>query len=109
MLGMTIGTGGSVTMAHGQGFSMHALGDVPGGLLMADAARFRQPGKMHRGIGRRRRQHGMPVVAITASGGFLLPPGGGNAMDASAVTLGLLGVAFGAIDDLSGKVIVGVL
>src|SRR3954470_19906847 len=93
---MAIGAGRSITMARGQRFSMNAFRDVPGRLVVAGAARLREPGK------KQRRLWGRWGVGPMAGGG-------GNAMDAEAVTLGLRGMALGAVDGLRCDIVVGVL
>src|SRR3954469_22014262 len=106
---MAIGAGRSITMARGQRFSMNAFRDVPGRLVVAGAARLREPGKMQRRLWRRWRLDRMAVVTIAARGGVFMAFGGGNAMDAEAVTLGLRGMALGAVDGLRCDIVVGVL
>ena len=51
----------------------------------------------------------MPVVTVTASRSVVFASRGSEAMDAGAVTLRLLFVAFGAIRGLRRHVIVGML
>lgn len=50
------------------GFAMHTLFDIFGGLLVARAARLGQMRKMQRRIRRSRWQNRVTIVAITARG-----------------------------------------
>ncbi len=108
VLGMTIRAGRRITMPGSDGFAVDAFLNIFSGLVVAAAAGFRQVRPVKRRRRRGRREDSMPVVAIAAPGGLLLSAGQGQPMDACAVALGLLLMAFGAARRLRPDVVIRV-
>ena len=109
VLGVAIGAGRRVALTGGYRFAMYAFFHILGRLFVARAAGLGQPGEMERRSRRRRRQNGVPVVAVAAVRRAFLPLGQGKAMNAGAVARRLFHMARSAIGRLRRDVVVGVL
>lgn len=109
VLGMAICASRRVTLSGGDGFAVNAFSDVPGGLVVAGAAGLSQARIVQRGIGRSWRGYCVAIVAIGARCRTAAALGESLAMNAGAVSFGLLLMAFRAVRRFHRDVVIRML